>query len=177
MVRNSNWHVRAWMCGVMLVLLLAPAAVRAATPEEIENAIKKGQEYLYSRQNKDGTWEMASHPELNSGRNPQINYKERLWGGLTSMAAYALLATGESPQSAKLKPTIDFLYKANLQSTYALGVSSQVWLYVPSNPQVRDVVNHTSVMLRLGQIRGGEADGLYTYFTGLKEGSVAATWP
>ncbi|MEI4878543.1 hypothetical protein, partial [Klebsiella pneumoniae] len=68
------------------------------------------------------------------------------------------------------------LYKANLQSTYALGVSAQVWLYVPPNAQTREVVAHTTNMLRLGQIRGGEADGLYTYFTGLKEGSTTPFW-
>jgi hypothetical protein len=166
----------AWMYGFALLLVLGQPSLRGATPEEIDKAIKKGQEYLYTRQGKDGTWEMASHPELNSGRNPQINYKERLWGGLTAMSAYALLASGENPQSPKLKPTIEFLYKANLQSTYALGVSAQVWLYVPPNTQTRDVVAHTTTMLRLGQIRGGEADGLYTYFTGLKDGSVTPFW-
>jgi hypothetical protein len=176
MVRKKLRHPRAWMCGLTILGLFIQPCARAATPDEIREAVKKGQDYLYSRQAKDGTWELSSHPELNSGRNPQINYKERLWGGLTAMSAYALLASGESAQSAKLKPTIEFLYKANLQSTYALGVSAQVWLFCPPNQQVRDAVNHTALMLRLGQIRGGEADGLYTYFTGLKEGSVFPTW-
>ncbi len=168
-------HVRAWVCGT-LMLLAARLPAHAATPDEIQAAIKKGQDYLYARLGKDGTWEMAAHPELNSGTNPHINYKMRLWGGLTAMTSYALLASGENPQNPKLKPAIDFLAKANIQSTYGLGISSQVWLFVPPTAQTRDTVNHTEKMLELGMIRGGEANGLYTYYTGLKDGSTAPIW-
>jgi len=176
MYRNRIRRARAWLCAVGLVVLTSTSAARAATPAEIREAIKKGQEYLYSRQGKDGTWEMAAHPELNSGGNPHINYKMRMWGGLTAMSSYALLASGESPQNPKLKPAVDYLLKANLQSTYALGVSSQVWLFVPPTQQTKETVAHTAKMLELGMIRGGEANGLYTYYTGLKDGTTAPVW-
>src|SRR6202042_3456525 len=95
MVLQCLRHGRAWMCGASLILLAAQPPVLAATPDAIHAGIKKGQDYLYARQDKDGTWEMASHPELNSGGNPHINYTQRMWGGLTAMTSYALLASGE----------------------------------------------------------------------------------
>jgi hypothetical protein len=162
--------------GVALLITFAAVPSLGATPEQIQNAIKKAQDFLYSKQDKDGTWEQAPRPALNSGRNPQINYKQRQWGGITAICTYALLASGESPQGLKLKPAIEFLQKANLQSTYSLGVSAQVWLFVPETPQVRETVFHTARMLDLGMIRSGEADGLYTYWTGTKEGNAAPTW-
>ncbi|HSZ56856.1 MAG TPA: DUF4159 domain-containing protein [Tepidisphaeraceae bacterium] len=162
--------------GVALLITLAALPALGATPEQIQDAVKKAQDFLYSKQGNDGTWEQAPRPALNGGTNPQINYRQRQWGGITAICAYALLASGESPQSPKLKPAIDFLQKANLQSTYSLAVSAQVWLFVPETPQIRETVYRTSRMLDLGMSRAGETSGLYTYYTGTKEGNAAPMW-
>ena len=177
MSSHRGWKIRIVALG--LAASLAPvlcAPCPAATSDEVDNAIKKGVEYLYSRQDKDGTWERSLQPELNKGKNPQLNFKGRQWGGLTSVAVYALLATGENPQDAKLKQSIEFLEKANIQSTYALAMNSLIWLHVPPSPQTKQVVAHNARLLDLGMIKAGNGSGLFTYWVGLKNGTTSATW-
>jgi hypothetical protein len=45
----------------------------------------------------------------------------------------ALLAAGENPQDPRLAPAVDFLKKADIVGTYALGVRCQVLLLLPRN--------------------------------------------
>ena len=99
------------------------AWTEAATPEQVEAAIEKGTKFLYSKLNKEGNWEEVPKPELSTPKDTkQIDMKGRQWGGYTAIAVYALLAAGENPQEPKLKPALDFLEKANIQSTYGLGI-------------------------------------------------------
>ena len=46
--------------------------------------------------------------------------KGRQWGGLTAIATYALVASGENPQDAELKPAIDFLPERIFRARMAL---------------------------------------------------------
>ena len=172
--RRTPWAI-LWLCG-LVAFSGGSRRASAVTSDQIQESIKKAQAYLYSKQGKAFTWESTSEPAFNSGTNPHINFSQRQWGGLTAITVYSLLASGENPQSEKLKPAVEFLTKANLQSTYALGISSQIWLFLPETPQIKQTISHTAKMLDLGMIRKGEAAGLYTYYTGLKNGTDSPQW-
>ncbi len=169
-------HRRSPRLSALLVLFgLFTHGFAAVTPEQVDQAIKKGQAFLYSRQNKEGNWEQVQKPQV-TGKDQQTSLTERQWGGLTAISTYALLASGESPKEPKLKPAIDFLKHANIQSTYGLGISAQVWTLLPQTPDTRAVITRTARMLDLGLIKKGESTGFYGYWTGLAKGSQAATW-
>jgi hypothetical protein len=162
----------AWLCALTLAVPCFPA-----TPEEVDKAVQKGQEFLYSKLGKDGTWEEVPKPELSTAKEGKwTDLKARQWGGITSIATYALLASGENPQEAKLKPAIDFLSKANIHSTYGLGLSSQVWLLTPASAQTRAVMAHDVQMIDSGMIKKGVDAGFYGYWTGSKLGTDEAHW-
>ena len=101
----------------------APTAP-AVSPDDVDKAIKKAKDYLYAQQ-KDGIWEDASK---RTEQPPKADWKWTAnvsggqWGGKTALAVLALLAGGESPQSDKLAPAVQFLMKADIIGTYALGV-------------------------------------------------------
>ena len=107
-----------------------PNLARAATPEEVDAAILKGQAYLLS-QIKDGNCEVV--PEMvkvNPGPNEVKGWQ---WGGLTSIATYGILATGVKPTDPRIAPSIDWLAKATIQGHYASGMRAQVWTFLPEN--------------------------------------------
>lgn len=58
---------------------------------------------------------------------------DRVFGGNTALAVYALLAAGESPDNPKLKPAIDWLRKAKVHGTYVIGIRLNVYSYLPHN--------------------------------------------
>lgn len=168
-----------WFAPLLAILLVASFTrwTVAATPEQVDAAIEKGTKFLYSKLNKEGNWEEVQRPELSTPKDTkQINMKGRQWGGHTAIAVYALLAAGENPQEPHLKPAIDFLEKANIQSTYGLGISAQAWNLIPPTPAVRAVAAHDVRMLDLGLIRKGENTGFYAYWTGEKLGSDQPRW-
>ncbi len=125
-----------------------------ATPEQVEKAIAKAKEYLYSLQTPKGDWEINTRGKIHSNG-------ARLWGGYTALATYALLAAGESPQNEKLKPAIKFLQNESLNLTYAAGLRSQVWTFLPMTDDLRKaVLNDANIYLK-----GADKNGRYGYNT------------
>jgi hypothetical protein len=174
-------HGKGWVAGAITLVLITACAhpCFCATPDDVDAAIKKGQAFLYSKLSKDGTWEEVPAPEPNDPKakdNKQTDLKGRQWGGLTSIATYALVASGENPQEPKLKPAIAFLTKANIQSTYGLGLSSQVWNLITASPETKSVAAHNVHMLDAGMIRKGPSTGFYGYWTGTKLGTDQPRW-
>src|SRR4051794_15422454 len=111
--------------GVALVASFAPLAGAApATPEQVDAAVQRAKEYIYGQLQKDN-WEAAPEPKGDMQQDPA----GKQWGGTTALAVYGLLAAGEDPQSPKLKPAIEWLKKAQLGGTYAVGIRAQVWTY------------------------------------------------
>lgn len=110
-----------------------PIAGTTATPGEIENAIRHGVAFLYSQQNASGNWEnvQSRSMELKDGANTENGQ----WGGLTSIATYALLAAGERPLDPRIVKATDWLRKAPIVGHYALGVRANVWLNLPSSAE------------------------------------------
>ena len=114
-----------------LIFVINPRA-RAATPEQVDEAIKKAVSYIYSQQ-AEGNWEMVPKRE----KDDPANVEGWQWGGLTSLATCALLYARESPQDQHIKEAMDWLLKADIHGIYALGFRCQVWQMTQNLPGVK----------------------------------------
>jgi hypothetical protein len=101
---------------------------RGATPEEIDAAILKGQQFLLS-QMKNGNCETV--PEMVKDKPEPNGVTGWQWGGLTSVATYGILASGVKPSDPRIAPTIEWLAKARIYGYYASGFRAQVWTFLP----------------------------------------------
>jgi hypothetical protein len=120
--------------GAVLATLISafprPAAA-AATPEEVDKAIKRAVQYIYSQQKGDN-WELVPKVDFRAeGGNSDVTSKQ--WGGVTASAVYGLLAAGENPQDPRVAKGIDWLMKNEIIGTYAAGLRAQVWTMIPEN--------------------------------------------
>ncbi len=98
---------------VCLALLLRAGAVRgeqAFSDEAVERAIAKGVRFLWSRQQKNGSWKT----EDVHGRKP--------WTvGPTAICTYALLESGVKPTDRRMARALRFLEKTQTDATYGLA--------------------------------------------------------
>jgi hypothetical protein len=149
---------------MVALLSLMTSSARAATPEEIDRAIKRTVEYFYSKQNAEGTWENSpTGPDRGADRH---DISGGQWGGETALITYALLAAGESPNDPRLKKAIDFLRQADdMKGFYAIGMRAQIWNYLPPNKENQEAWRRDFRLLRagVGQERHGSRRGLYDY--------------
>lgn len=125
---------------VLIALLVAGAASpRAAaqrpadpvivTPEgltdvEIGWAIDAIRDGLYAGQNRSGTWEFESG-------DPSLLHLVTHLTGQTTIAVYALLASGQSYQEPRLQPAIDFLRAQKPDYTYVRSLRAHIWALLP----------------------------------------------
>ncbi|MGA2501402.1 MAG: DUF4159 domain-containing protein [Tepidisphaeraceae bacterium] len=143
-----------------LLVVAATCAVAAPPEQQVESAIDRGVKWLLE-QNKTGSWEEVATP---SGADYEPNGRQ--WGGRTGLATYALLAAGQSDQEPRVKQAIEFLKKAELQGTYALGLRCQVWYFLPNNPETRALVTKDAQALQACIRIKGKAHGLFRYWKG-----------
>jgi hypothetical protein len=142
-----------------------PAAAAAddepGANDPVEKAIRRAVDYLYKTQKGDN-WEVS--PRRNGDGPADVAGAQ--WGGLTSMATYALLAAGESPQNPQVAKAIEFLDKAEVVGTYAMAMKLQIWNYIerPTAPQ-KDVLRRDATLLLSGVNASGPSAGLYHYKT------------
>lgn len=144
---------------VVLLLSLACPLCRSATPQDVDAAIERAKEYLYSQQ-KDGNWERSP------SRNPTTAPSELTggqWGGITALCTYALLAGGERPEDPRIKQAVEFLLKADMVGTYALGMRANVWNLLPKSAEVKQAIYKDLQHLRRGVKTGGPNKGFYDY--------------
>jgi hypothetical protein len=145
------------------VLVLASqllAATKPATPEAIDQAIKKGVGYLYSKQTK-GNWEFAAKRDPTT--KPYDYNTGGQWGGKTALVCYALLASDQSPQEERLAPVIAWLRHADFVGTYAIALRAQVWNNLPQTPENKASLERDSKLLLDLCKTTGDAKGFYTY--------------
>ncbi len=129
------------------------------SPEQVEQAIDAGKRHLYNLQRADGSWERVTSPNVDGG---PASVEGAQWGGLTAIATYALLASGENPQSTHMKAAIDWLAKAEITGTYALGLRAQVWGFLPADDA--KTLCEKDAKLLLAALKGrGDAKGFYHY--------------
>ena len=139
---------------------LAQQAPRAATPDQVEQAIERGKKWLYSRQKGDFTWEERPSPDPDG--KPWFETGGQ-WGGLTALSAYALLATGESHADPRLAKAIDFLKQADLTGTYAVSLRIQVWNQLPQTPEVKQLIRKDLKKLLETMNTDGDDKGQHDY--------------
>lgn len=138
------------VCVAALVAVWGQTPVLAATPAEVEGAIEKARAYLYGQQQPDGGWVEPDRKDKEKGKN---------FGGHTAMAVYALLASGENPQDPRVRKGIEWLATADISSTYALGMRSQVWTFMPLTPKVKELIARDYSLL----LKGRDQKGRYAY--------------
>jgi hypothetical protein len=150
---------------VVPVLGLASARADGATPQQVDDALTKARQFLYSKEH-NGNWDSPDH------RNPdgrKYTLDGGQWGGFTAMSVYALLASGESPASPALAPAIAWLKKADIVGTYALAMRCQVWLLLPATPETRRLAEEDERRLEQAFNAGGQGQFLYAYEHDKKE--------
>jgi hypothetical protein len=144
----------------------AATALTEVTSDQIQVRMDQAKQFLYSKQ-KSGNWEAVD--EMQPGADP-ADIKGGQWGGLTSLATYALLAAGENPQDPRLAAAIAFLKKANMKGTYAVGLRAQVWPFLPESPERRSLVKRDCQLLVNGVRQTGKSRGFYQYVLGEQKG-------
>lgn len=117
---------------LMLVLRPAPAPGAAVTDEQVGAAVKRIQNWFYSRQDPDtGEWISGDKYPIHNGL---MAYGEHV------LVTYAMLASGESPQDPRMAKAIRFLREHEMRSTYTRSLSAHVWAALPDDylPNLRD---------------------------------------
>src|SRR5688500_6532777 len=119
----------------LVVCFVTAQASRAATPEQVDKAIKRAVDHLLKVQKENGTWEVVdvkADPKAPEGKGSPYSTSGGQWGGLTALATYALLSSGIGAEDPKLAPAITFLKKADIDGTYALAMRMWVWASIPA---------------------------------------------
>ena len=165
---------RAGRCVIAAALGLAGSVFHAqgATPEEVNAAIEKARGFLHKHANGEGNWEEVAKP-AEKGTNADVKGKQ--WGGLTSIATYALLAAGDDAQKDLSRP-IDFLKKAEIEGIYALGLRCQVWL-LDEDKKLKPEIEKDKVTLLSAihqQTTKPDELGFYAYY--FDKGPQPADW-
>jgi hypothetical protein len=159
MVRNWKLYVAA----AVLVSLVAGivASARAATYEEIDAAVAKGQEFLFSKMKAAGRWE--ADPRRTGDGHDWETMQGGTYGGYTASAVYALLASGVRPQDERIQSAIEFLKDADVVGPYAVAMRAQVWTFLPRGPQTLRLYKHDLDQLMRTLNKKGPAAGLWDY--------------
>jgi hypothetical protein len=162
-VRMRRWPRLDLLFRVLIFVLVVAATLShaaAATPQEIQAAIDKGKAFLYGIQSNDN-WEVVQKPDPLQIGGWQVENAQ--FTGMTAIATYALLASGEDPQNPKLKRAIEWLKKHETHGVYALGLRCQVWNSIPLDNSVKAVILHDRQLLLDGLLTKDPAIGFYGY--------------
>jgi hypothetical protein len=136
---------------------------RAATPEQVDQALNKAKAFLYSKM-KNANWETV---QTRNPKGERYDITGGQWGGPTAICVYALLAAGEDPQDPKLAPSIAWLKTADIIGTYALSMRCQVWSLLPHTPEIRNLAKRDRDTLQGSYCDVPHTKGafLYNYLT------------
>ncbi|MDP6542746.1 MAG: DUF4159 domain-containing protein [Phycisphaerae bacterium] len=106
------FHVLFWLLYPPPPVLAADQRVKFSDAG-VKDAIKRGVEFLWSKQRPDGSW-------------PPYGGKQYVTGP-TAMAIYALLESGVNPQEPRMAKALKWLEKTPEQKTYCLAMRCCVW--------------------------------------------------
>jgi hypothetical protein len=155
--------MRTSLCVILAVVVATIAwPARAATPQQVEETLAKSKQYVYSQFNK-GNWENVAKREEGKGTAHDRDTSGAQWGGLTALSVFALLVAGENPQEQHIAQGIEFLKKADIVGTYALGMRAQVWTMLPQTPEIRSLATRDATKLRGLMKTTDYAKGFYDY--------------
>ncbi len=137
-------------CICVLLVVTGSLAARAATTEEIQQAIDRGKAYLYHAQKGDN-WEVA------------LKFHGDQVTGQTALAVYALLVNGENHQDPRIVKAIEYLKKTPTTGVYALGERCQLWSILPQTPDIREALAKDAKLLLTSIKKEGVGKGFYDY--------------
>jgi hypothetical protein len=113
-----------------------PVGTLMTRSQSIARAIQAAKGYVYARQ-KDGNWDRPQR-----GEEPKRNAKGLIdamghahasqWGGLSALATYALLASGDKPEEPHVANAVNWLATAEIDGTYAVACRALVWSQMPA---------------------------------------------
>ena len=160
MPRTRTSYVAASLVLIVTLSWAGPLA-RAATFEEVDEAIAKGQAFLFSKMKSSGRWE--PDPRRHGDGNEWHLMQGGTWGGYTAVATYALLASGVRPQDERIQPAIEFLKTADIVGPYAVGMRAQVWTFLPKSAQTQKLYRRDLEQLMRTLSKEGPAAGMWDY--------------
>jgi hypothetical protein len=153
--------------------IVAGQASGAASPDEIDKAIKKGVGFLYSVQGEHGDWDFILKPSA-EGKWPG-DVKQTC--GPTALAVYALLTAGENPKDPRIVKAYDYLKKTQTGGTYAIGFRANAYALFPISDEVKRLLagdaNWIKTSFQLG--KDVKRRGFYGYGSAAKSGYDRST--
>ncbi|HEX4792299.1 MAG TPA: DUF4159 domain-containing protein [Humisphaera sp.] len=145
--------------------------VRAASPEEVDRAIDKAKQYLYSQLKESGHWETDDKRQTVK-HDDWHKMQGDSYGGWTALAVYALLASGENPQDPRIQKAVEFLEKTDIMGIYSVGIRAQVWPLLPDSATIKSM-SHRDAKLILDGMNTGKQNpqnkGFWDYGNGKGE--------
>ena len=178
-IKSTKFQVRIpsfqKMLGGLLVVVFTLMSMRsrAASPADVERAIKQGVSFLYSVQSDDGTWEFILKPDAKGNFPGGVKQA----GGPTALAVYALLSAGESPTDPRIEKALNFLKKTPSNGTYAIGIRANVYALLNPTPEVKRLMSAEAGWIKTAMILGKDVKtrGFYGYGAGIKTGCDRST--
>jgi len=127
------------LCFVAL-LVMNGRTLLAASPEEVQNAIDKAEQYVYSQQH-NGNWEIKKGAKRPPWRIMGLR------GAVTVTATYALLSAGERADNPKIAAAIQYLRTTDMGGVYSIGMRCQVWRMLLPDDDIRTALRSDSDLL------------------------------
>ena len=158
----SRAGVLVWSVVGVVVAFASGSPLRAATPEQVDQAIRRGVDWLYAQQNEKGHWETTPGPGADVRKN-QSKPDAGQWGGYSALATYALLDAGESWRDPRVRNAVEWLNKAPMVGTYAVALRAQCWQYLPQSQGVKNAAQRDCSMLLGGMKAKGDSRGMWSY--------------
>ncbi len=115
---------------VVAAVMLFASSGMAVTDEQVQQAIRRGVNFLYSKQHAWGHWDLEK-----AKANPdQHDHANMQYGGWTAIVCYGLLSAGEDWQgNPKLARALEWLRKVDCPGTYGTGLRAHVWEKLPDS--------------------------------------------
>jgi len=140
---------------VVIPIFLVSPSRGAVTPHQIDAAIEKGKDFLYSLQLPEGRWEKDAQ-RVGDDHEGWRKMQGDTYGGYTALATYALLAAGESPNEPRIKAAVKFLKHCDMVGVYAVAMRLQVWLLLPHDTTELKAMIHKDADFLLNGINNKE---------------------
>ena len=143
---------------VALCLFVRPAVAQPAGPEvneaNVNKAIQRAVEYIYSAANKDGIWDDLPKPEP-LAKPGEFHSASQNWGGKTALALLALSTAGQQ-NDPRFKKALDWLMGQHLVGTYTLGLRLQLIAHLVEAEKYRPVLTNDARLLEQGARKVGQ---------------------
>ena len=139
-------HIAIASLAIVLFVSIAGTLRADVTAEQVRQAIDRGVNYLKGQQHADGSWIEG------------IGYE----GGISALAALALLDSGVGPDDPAMQKALNYLRKIKSDKTYV--ISLQTMVFARADPKLdRSLIRRNVKWLEGNQISDGVFRGAWTY--------------